>query len=185
MHSDYFEFMGVPRRMNLDAGLLEKAYYALSRKFHPDFFHAKSEKEKFWSRVQTATLNKAYQILRDPIERARYILDLELPARREERTKIDPALASEIFEIQELVEEQRRARNPALKAKLDKAKKELEDKVAVKRRVFQEHFKVWDDEEEPSKRVDLARFLRTLIDEIAYLKNLLQSIESGGQIRQQ
>ncbi len=33
---DYFSFFGVPPKLNLDVAVLEKDFYLLSRKLHPD-----------------------------------------------------------------------------------------------------------------------------------------------------
>src|SRR5205807_124714 len=33
---DYFAFFGLPRKLNLDTSALEKDFYALSRRLHPD-----------------------------------------------------------------------------------------------------------------------------------------------------
>ena len=35
---DYFTFFGFPRKLNLDTAALEKEFYALSRRLHPDGF---------------------------------------------------------------------------------------------------------------------------------------------------
>jgi len=35
---DYFTFFGFPRKLNLDTAELEKEFYALSRRLHPDVF---------------------------------------------------------------------------------------------------------------------------------------------------
>jgi DnaJ-class molecular chaperone len=37
-HGDYFRFLGVPRKLNLDIEDLERRFRALSRQFHPDYF---------------------------------------------------------------------------------------------------------------------------------------------------
>ena len=183
-HSDYFEVMNMPHKMGLDSKALEKTFYTLSRKFHPDFFENKSEKEKLWSRVQTASLNKAYEVLKDPVERAKYLLSLEAPEPEEERSKIDPMLVAEIFEIQEMVEEEKETEDPALQVKLQDAKKEVEEKINTRRQSLGGHFKGWDAlEDAPTKKQDLAKTIRKTIHEITYLKNLIQSIETRGQIR--
>ena len=35
-HGDYFSFLGVPRKLNIDTAQLEREFYRLSRKLHPD-----------------------------------------------------------------------------------------------------------------------------------------------------
>ena len=70
----------------IDPEMLEAKFYELSRAFHPDFYQNKSETEQAISLSNAATLNTAYRTLRDPIQRAEYLLDLEAGAVKEIRT---------------------------------------------------------------------------------------------------
>src|SRR6266513_2709859 len=63
--SDYFRFMGLPRKLRIDEADLEKSFYALSRQFHPDYFMATSEQERQASVERSSMLNDAYRTLRD------------------------------------------------------------------------------------------------------------------------
>ena len=38
-HADYFSFLGLPRKLNLDAADLDQRFRSLSRQFHPDYFY--------------------------------------------------------------------------------------------------------------------------------------------------
>ena len=78
--TDYFTCLGFPRRLMIDPHKLETKFYELSRAFHPDFYQNKSETEQSISLGNAATLNTAYRTLRDPIQRAEYLLDLEAGA---------------------------------------------------------------------------------------------------------
>lgn len=181
---DYFAFLGIPRSIDLDLGALEKIFYDLSRKLHPDFFHGRDFKEKVLSIENTTFLNKAYNTLKDPVTRAEYLLDLEVPGDPKERTKIDTVLVTEIFEVQEKVEEEGRTKDPALRAELESAQKEVEGKIAARRKTLEAYFKEWDAlGDNPAKKQELAKTIRRTVDEITYLKNLIQSIQTGGQIR--
>ena len=74
---DYFAFLGVPRKLNLDAADLERRFRSLSRQFHPDFFYNASPAERRASLERSSYLNDAYRTLRNPIARAEYLLGLE------------------------------------------------------------------------------------------------------------
>src|ERR1700678_11080 len=74
---DYFTFFGFPRKLNLDTAALEKEFYALSRKLHPDVFGQADDQERAWSLEQSSRLNDAYRALKDPIKRTEYLLRLE------------------------------------------------------------------------------------------------------------
>ena len=77
--SNYFAFFGLPLKLNVDVAALEKDFYALSRKLHPDLSagSGSNEKEQEWSLEQSSLLNDAYRTLRDPIKRTEYLLHLE------------------------------------------------------------------------------------------------------------
>ena len=75
--TDYFTCLGLPRRLTLDQQKLEAKFYELSRAFHPDFYQNKSETEQAISLGNAAMLNTAYRTLRDPIQRAEYLLALK------------------------------------------------------------------------------------------------------------
>ena len=55
---DYFAFFGFPRKLNLDISELEKDFYALSRRLHPDLY-AQAEHpgtaRGVWSKVPSST----------------------------------------------------------------------------------------------------------------------------------
>lgn len=73
---DYFTMLGLPRGFDLDEAELHRKYVALSRHAHPDF-HATDTPEVRQLHLQvSATLNDAYQTLKDPAGRAAYLLAL-------------------------------------------------------------------------------------------------------------
>src|SRR5476649_914663 len=54
---DYFAFFGLPRKLNVDLALLEKDFYQLSRRLHPDLSARRDEREQEWSLEQSSQLN--------------------------------------------------------------------------------------------------------------------------------
>ena len=44
----YFEFFSLPPKLAIDTAALEKTFYALSRKLHPDRFASKPAAVKSW-----------------------------------------------------------------------------------------------------------------------------------------
>jgi len=88
---------GLPRRLTIDQHKLEAKFYDLSRAFHPDFYQNKSDAEQTISLGNSAMLNTAYRTLRDPIERAEYLLDLEAGSVKEIRNSPPADLFEEIL----------------------------------------------------------------------------------------
>ncbi len=101
---DYFTCLGFPRRLTIDQRQLEAKFYDLSRAFHPDFYQNKSAAEQTISLGNSAMLNTAYRTLRDPIERAEYLLDLEAGSVKEIRNSPPADLFEEILELARYIE---------------------------------------------------------------------------------
>jgi DnaJ-domain-containing protein 1 len=78
---DYFTFFALPPKLTIDVPKLEKDFYELSRKLHPDLSARASAQEQEWSLEQSSLLNDAYRTLRDPIKRTQYLLHREGGAR--------------------------------------------------------------------------------------------------------
>lgn len=101
---DYFTCLDLPRQLGIDTAALEAKYHDLSRVFHPDFFQDKSETEKQISLGNSALLNTAYGTLKDPIQRAEYLLKLEAGSAKDIRNSPPADLFEEILELQEDLE---------------------------------------------------------------------------------
>src|SRR3989454_2541833 len=108
---DHFEVFGLPRRLGIDAAQLQRAFYELSRRSHPDFHQAAPPERQAEILEASARLNAAYRVLRDPIARVEYLVRLEEGRDTKEgatvKPKAPPELLEEMFEIQEALQEAR------------------------------------------------------------------------------
>src|SRR5947207_8936718 len=106
---DYFEVFGLPRRLGLDAAALQRKFYELSRRTHPDFHQTAPAEEQARVLETSARLNAAYRALRDPIARVEYLVRLEEGRDTKEggaeKPPAPPALLAGMFEIQEALAE--------------------------------------------------------------------------------
>jgi molecular chaperone HscB len=106
---DYFEVFGLPRRLGIDAAELQRRFYDLSRRHHPDFHQAAPPDEQARALEASARLNAAYRALRDPIARVDYLVRLEEGRETKEgagvKPKAPPELLEEMFEIREALQE--------------------------------------------------------------------------------
>ena len=74
---------------------------------HPDKFSTKSEAERQYSADQASAVNDAYGTLRDPLKRAKYILDARgwgVTERDGRDTPVDPELLMEVMEAREALD---------------------------------------------------------------------------------
>ena len=106
---DHFEVFGLPRRLAVDTAELQRKFYELSRRYHPDFHQAAPAEEQVRALEASAGLNAAYRTLRDPIARIEYLVRLEEGRDTKEgatvKPKAPPELLEEMFEIQEALAE--------------------------------------------------------------------------------
>lgn len=103
---DHFTRLGMANGFELELAELDRRYFALQRQLHPDRFARKTPREKALSQQQAAALNEAYETLKQPLRRARYLaerLGVDLP--QEGRTIDDPALLMEAMEHREALAE--------------------------------------------------------------------------------
>lgn len=187
--TDYFTCLGFPRRLTIDPSKLEAKFYELSRAFHPDFYQNKSETEQAISLSNAATLNTAYRTLRDPIQRAEYLLDLEAGAVKVIRSSPPADLFEEILELQEILEEYRAA-DPSsdagrrLRAKLQTEQQKLEQRKREMETQLEQLFTEWDDLQERgeatsqtrAERDHLLKLMREILSNRTYVKNIVNDL---------
>ena len=73
---DYFALFGLPRRHALDEAALGRAYHEIQARVHPDKHVNLSDAEQRLAMQWTTRINEAYQVLRQPLSRAKYLLAL-------------------------------------------------------------------------------------------------------------
>lgn len=73
---NHFELFGLPATFRIDTDALEKAYRALQGEVHPDRHAGGSDVDRRLAMQSSTLVNEAYQALKDPVERARYLLAL-------------------------------------------------------------------------------------------------------------
>jgi molecular chaperone HscB len=161
---DYFAFFGLPRKLDLDVAALEKDFYELSRKLHPDLNAQAGSQEQEWSLQQSSLLNDAHRTLKDSIQRTEYLLKLE-GVELEEQSKtatekarstgeikkqiVPPELLAEVFDLNMQLEELRTQKkmgedDPALIEEIGNQKHDLEEKQEALLHELQRRWKVWD-----------------------------------------
>ena len=75
-NADHFTLMGLPRAFRIDSAALDKRYRELQAEVHPDRFAHAGDAEKRLSLQWATKVNEAYQTLKKPLERAKYLLHL-------------------------------------------------------------------------------------------------------------
>ena len=184
--TNYFSFFDLPERLKLDEAALEKTFYALSRRLHPDYFMTASGEERRASEERSSLLNDAYRALRDRVSRAQYLLSLQ--GYKEAEKKAPPDLLEEVFELNMQVEELKAAKKMSdadeiaeARSALQEALGKLQEKLSdIDERLFA-LFAEWDGaidrgatEAVKKKVLDP---MSELLSHRSYIRNLVRDIK--------
>jgi molecular chaperone HscB len=182
---DYFTFLGLPRKLQLDEAALEKTFYALSRQLHPDYFMTASAAERLASVARASLLNDAYRTLRDRTKRVQYLLSLA--GYKEAEKKAPPELLEEVFELNMQVEELKAVRKMGDEDELTEARAALAEALAGLKEKLSEidarlyaRFADWDaaidrDASERERKALLDQ-MSELLSQRSYIRNLVRDI---------
>ena len=169
---DLFAVLGLPRRLEIDPADLERRYHDTSRLVHPDRFQRASVRERDLSLEASAAVNRAYRTLRDPVSLGRYWLALHGVSLGDGQQGVPPALAAQVFEIQEELEELRGARGEAAGSRRREVSERREDVATRLARLRAELVELFGRNGGPE-----LEDLRQRLAEIAYLRTLLGDID--------
>ncbi|WP_158972885.1 co-chaperone HscB [Paraglaciecola sp. L3A3] len=73
---NYFELFNLPASFDVDLAAVSQTYQTLQRLTHPDKFAGGSSQEKLLAVQKNAQVNDAYTMLKSPLRRAEYLLEL-------------------------------------------------------------------------------------------------------------
>jgi molecular chaperone HscB len=190
--ANYFEVFALPRKLRLDAVALEREFYRLSRRLHPDVYARASEQEQEWSLANSSLLNDAYRTLKDPIKRTEYLLKLEgivSPdeggAKKEDRVPAD--LLEEVFELNMQLDEMRMTRemgedDPQLQKDLVAAKENFDGQFKSTDAALEDLWEKWDagiDASDEARKQSAKDGMAALLDRRRYIRNLVNSVNEA------
>jgi len=126
----HFELFELPVSFEIDLQDLSQRYRELQRVVHPDKFVNASDRERRLSVEKTAAINEAYQILKSPQRRARYMLELQSVSFDDEKdTALDSAFLMEQIELREALSELSQTDDPM--ASLNNIMADIKKRIAT------------------------------------------------------
>jgi molecular chaperone HscB len=172
---DYFAFFGLDKTLTLDADELQRRYYMLSRQLHPDRYTRATETERNFSLEATSILNDGYRILRDPVQRAEYILKESGFNIGEQRSKdVPPELLEEVFDLNMALDELRNGDTDAI-AQLEDSRKRFAGMQNEVDAELHEKFLLHDAAPE-LQRQEILSSIRSILNRRRYIQNLIQEV---------
>ncbi|NNN57870.1 co-chaperone HscB [Vibrio sp. 1-2 (7-a)] len=165
---NHFELFGLPSQFKLDGSLLSSQFRELQKRFHPDNFATGSERDRLMAVQKAAQINDAYQVLKNPISRAEYILaEQGVEIRGEQQTMQDPMFLMEQMELREELEEIADSTEP------ESALFDFDSKVS---KMYKQHLASVEQELDDGLWAEAADRVRKL-KFIAKLKNEIELVE--------
>ena len=128
----HFELFDLDPAFALDPEDLDRAYRDIQSKVHPDRFVRASDAERRASMQMTTQVNEAYRTLKSPVQRAKYLLELNgVDVGFETNTAMPKKFLMGQMELREQLEEAKSvAALQALQQNLSVQKKSLQMQIA-------------------------------------------------------
>ena len=199
---NYFVLFNLPRHLYIETAALEKAFYAQSRKLHPDRFASRPVAEQEAALAASSRLNDAYRTLRDPIARTEYLLEIEgIQLEEQSRAATDaaratgtakkqvapPDLLEEAFELNMQLEEMRMAKqmgddDPQTRADLEAARTKFSAMLSESQQQLEALWSKWDaaeDANDPAARDAAKQAMVALLNRRSYIRNLVRDVNAA------
>lgn len=101
----YFELFAMEPTYDVDTAALRRKYLSLSRSIHPDVAGRTAGGQRAQSLALSSGLNRAYETLRNPVDRAEYLLRLAGGPSAADDKSVPGELLAEVMMIREEIEE--------------------------------------------------------------------------------
>ncbi len=199
---DFFAVFELPQKLRLDTPALEKQFYKLSRRLHPDRFVNKPAEEQEDALRQSSRLNDAYRTLRDPVQRTQHLLALQgiemeeqskaatdaaRTSGEEKKQAVPPELLEEVFELNMQLTEMRAARqmgedDAQLRKDLEAAKRSFDAKMDETQTELEGRWTEWDtatDRADAAGKERAKEAMVALLNRRRYLRNLVRDVNDA------
>ena len=105
---NHFELLGLAPAFALETGQLDRSYRDIQSKIHPDRFAHAGDAERRASMQWSTQVNEAYRTLKSPVQRAKYLLELNgVDVAFESNTAMPADFLMEQMELRENLEQAR------------------------------------------------------------------------------
>jgi molecular chaperone HscB len=171
LSSNFFKLFGLPVQFDMDTASLTQRYRELQWAVHPDKFANAPDSERRLSVQMAARINEGFQTLKNPLARARYLLEQKGMAMDEQNTGLDNMFLMEQMELREAMEAVQSAPDP--EASLQQVAQDIASRSKALMEELAQLFHQGDDEslQQAQTIVHKLQFFHRLEDEVAGLED--------------
>jgi molecular chaperone HscB len=189
--TDHFCRFSIDRTFAVDREALERRFHELQLQSHPDRHVASDETRRDQSLAESSDINAAYRTLREPIPRAKHVVELYgFPI--SERKSVPPSLLMTVMEAQEKIADLEMATSQRDKEKVMRELYAIVEELEGQREAIDaERERIgrkWDSRMHPNESGELSKEeqeelgrMAQLMSERAYLETLRISVSAARQ----
>ena len=169
---NHFELFQMPVMFEIDTQQLDAAYREVQGRVHPDKFVTATDAEKRVAMQWATRANEAYQTLKNPLKRARYVCELNgVDLATESNTTMPTAFLMQQIEWREALDEARDTKNQSA---LEQLENELIQKRAVLLSLVTQHLNA-AQYNDAGEQVRQLMFVEKFGDEVGRVFELLEA----------
>ncbi len=172
LDKNFFELFGLPESFELDNNTVKERYRDLQKQLHPDRYANAAESERRLSVQIAARINEAFQALKNPLSRGRYLLQLRgIDIHAETDTAMDPVFLNEQIKLREALESARQSEQSL--SQLNDISKSVDRSKRMRIEHLKTCFSRCDDEDLGAARSTLRelQFLEKITNDILQLED--------------
>jgi Fe-S protein assembly co-chaperone HscB len=186
---DHFCRFGIDRTFAVDRDRLERLFHELQSQSHPDRHVTSGDERRDQALAESSDINSAYRLLREPLQRARHLVELYGYAVGNQKN-IPSTLLMTVMEAQEKIAELEQARGREENEKLIHELSAVAEELEMRRETIDDErraiAKQWDVEMHADstdklsdKEKELLGRMSQLLAERAYLETLHLSVKAA------
>ena len=170
---NHFALFGVEPAFRIDMAALDKAYRHIQTQVHPDRFADATEAERRMSVQWSTHANEAYQTLKKPASRARYLLQLHgVDALEQSNTAMPGGFLMSQMEWREAIGDAEASRDAAA---LQRLERELKAEVGMLLELLASQLDDTKDDAGAALSVRKLKFMEKLIAEVQDASEALET----------
>lgn len=173
----YYQVLGYDREfLTMDAADLEKRFFDLSKRYHPDRFANKSSQEVQFSHEHSSAVNNAYRTLKNPISRAKYFVEKKFGSTEEKSAKVPMDMADLFFEVQDVLDTIRDSNGSPPEAAVQEVR-DAESMLRIKIVDLEKQLDAKFSEYDAAPQDRVLENMQDILSERSYIRSFLRQID--------